>query len=100
MQTELAGLGLTTPVQILGVNQVGHESANDTFCTGRDVPWLQETATDLVWVPWGVQYRDVWVLDTDNRPVGVFNVTSNNLAIQANYDTLKQMFIDAATPSP
>lgn len=83
-------------VQILGVNDIGFESANDQMTDGRDLPWLQATVEQDVWELWGVTYRDVWVLDADNVPVGVFNVTSNNLGDPTNYETLKQMFLDAA----
>ncbi len=39
----------------------------------------------------------MWVLDADNIPVGVFNVTGEgNLGTPANYDALKQIFLDAA----
>ena len=96
MQTDLDALDLPVPVQILGVNQVGHESGNGSITSGRDLPWLQETSDALVWGPWEVTYRDVIVVDTDNVVVGVFNLTANNLANADAYDTLRQMFVDAA----
>ncbi len=43
-----------------------------------------------------MSYRDIWVLDADNVLVGIFNVTGNSLEDQDNYDTLKQMLLDAA----
>ena len=67
-------------VHILGVNQLGHESANDLVCQGRDLPWLQETLDDQVWNKWKVTYRDVVVLDRNNRPAAVFNLTVHDLA--------------------
>lgn len=78
------------------MNDAGFESANETICEGRDLPWLQNTPEADVWNVWSVTYRDVWVLDADNVPVGIFNVTNNSLQDQDNYDTLKQMFLDAA----
>lgn len=81
---------------ILGVNDIGFESGNEDITDGRDLPWLQATTDEDVWQDWGVTYRDVWVLDAENVPVGVFNVTGNSLADAANYDALKQLFLDAA----
>ena len=96
VQRELDAMDLDVPVQILGVNDIGFESANDQMTDGRDLPWLQATVDQDVWELWGVTYRDVWVLDAENVPVGVFNVTSNSLGDPTNYETLKQMFLDAA----
>ena len=82
-------------IDILGVNDVGFESGNEAMCDGRDLPWLQNTADADVWTLWGVVYRDVWVLDAENVPVGVFNVTSSSLADAANYDALRALFVQA-----
>ncbi|MCO4770492.1 MAG: hypothetical protein KDA24_10725 [Deltaproteobacteria bacterium] len=86
----------TLDISIIGVNDTAFASGNDSITDGRDLPWLQNTAEADVWNDWGVTYRDVWVLDGDNVPVGIFNVTASSLADTANYDTLKQMFLDAA----
>jgi hypothetical protein len=98
MQQELNGLGLALDVVILGVNEVGHESGNDLMTTGRDLPWLQDTALDDVWGTWAPVYRDVVVLDPDNQEIAVFNLTVHDLADPVDYDALKQILIDAATP--
>ena len=82
-------------VQILGVNDVGFEGGNATITDGRDLPWLQNTADADLWNAWNVTYRDVWVLDGDNIPVGIFNVTGNNLSDAANYETLRALFVEA-----
>lgn len=78
------------------MNDTAFASGNESITDGRDLPWLQNTAEADVWAAWGVGYRDVWVLDGENLPVGIFNVTNNNLSDPTNYDTLKQMFLDAA----
>lgn len=64
--------------------------------TGRDLPWTQDTVVENVWVDWQVAYRDVIVLDVDNIPVAVYNLTSNDLANPANYAALKQILKTAA----
>jgi hypothetical protein len=98
MQQELDALGLALDVRILGVNEVGHESGNDLMTTGRDLPWLQDTVVDDVWGDWAPVYRDVVVLNELNQEVAVFNLTVHDLGDPADYDALKQILIDAATP--
>jgi hypothetical protein len=44
-----------------------------------------------------VIYRDVWILDSQNRLFGVFNLTENDLSDADNRETLKQMFLSAAS---
>ena len=97
MQDELDAMGLPRPVQIVGVNDIGFAIGNASITNGRDLPWLQADAVYDVWDVWNPGYRDVIILGPDNVEVGVFNLTTNNLAVQSNYDTLKQLFIDAAS---
>ena len=96
MQKELDALGLPVAVGIMGVNGSGRESGNAGACEGRDIPWLQETPAEPVWARWHVAYRDVIVLDEDNVPLAVYNLTEHDLWNQANYDALKALLIDAA----
>ena len=91
MQKELeAGQG-ERRVQILGVNQTGHEAANASITDGRDLPWLQETAEVDVWAAWQIAYRDVVVVGPDNRVVEVFNLTQKDLEVAENYAALKDL---------
>ncbi len=98
MQQELDAAGLAVPVQIIAVNQVGHESGTPMFTSNRDLPMVQETAALDVWDLWKVTYRDVVILDENNERLDAYNLTQNNLAVQANYDALKAMLVAAATP--
>ena len=97
MQNELAAEGLPVPVRILGVNAVGAESANDVMCSGRSIPWLQDTASQRVWQSWNVTYRDVVILNAQNERVAIYSLTTHDLAAPADYDALKSMLRDAAT---
>jgi len=99
MQGELDAEGLPIPVHLLGVNYPGLESGNAAICNGRDIPWLQDTAADSVWVKWGAEWRDVILLNGKNEPVGVYNLTSHNLADAGYYAELKDMLRALATPS-
>lgn len=76
---------------ILGINEAGHESDNETICDGRDVPWLQDTAADNVWDTWTHVYRDVIILDRAGQQADVYNLTDQDLGEQANYDALKAL---------
>ena len=97
MQTELDALGLTVPVQIVGVNEAGYESGNASITLGRDLPWLQDTTTVNAWGLWQVNYRDVVIVDPNNVYVDTFNLTTNPISDPAQYDTLKQLLIDTST---
>jgi hypothetical protein len=97
MKQDLGNASLGVRLEILGVNAAGLEVGNPIITDGRDLPWLQDTVTDQVWTTWGVTYRDVWVLDRNNRLVGIFNVTTHNLALPANYQMLMDLFQQAAS---
>jgi hypothetical protein len=43
-----------------------------------------------------VTWRDVVILDAQNRRVGVYNLTQHNLQTPANYDSLKAMILEEA----
>jgi len=65
-------------------------------CDGRNIPWLQETLSSLAWIPWGATYRDVLILDGRNRKVAVFNLSTHNLAVAANCDSLRALLLELA----
>jgi hypothetical protein len=100
MQRELEAEAHALDVAILGVNHAGMESGNAAFCSGRDLAWLQDMSTVDAWTAWGVVLRDVVILGPQNEVVGVFNLTTNSLLEQANYDALKSMLVGAANPTP
>ena len=98
MNAELALENLPLDVQVLGINPQGYESGNALMCDGRDLPWLQEAGGTSVWSDWGVTYRDVVILDQDNKPVTSYNLTTYDLGVPANYETLKSLLRAAADP--
>ena len=97
MQAEPDLAGLALEVRILGVNGIGEESGNAAVCVGRSIPWLQDEAAVDVYTSWAVTYRDVIILDAENKVAGIYNLTSNDLGVSANYDALKAMLIHAAS---
>ena len=45
-------------------------------------------------------YRDVIILDAQNEIVSIYNLTTQNLGEQANYDALKDLLVQAASSGP
>lgn len=75
------------------MNEAGHEYGND-FVTGT-IPLLQDAAGGA-WAKWSPTYRDVVILDAQNRRAGVFNLTEHDLKTQSEYDALKAMLLSIA----
>lgn len=91
---------LPLAVHILGVNAAGHEAENAAICAGRQLPWLQDTPEQNCWAAWGVEWRDVVVLDTENHVLEVYNLTGHYLDDPANYNALKAILVAAASAPP
>ncbi len=101
MQKELESERPDLDIQILAINEDGfgppdHQDDVELATTAYDTPLLQDTADVDAWGSWNVSYRDVIVLDAENRKVGVFNLTNSSLADTLNYQALKDMLIAAA----
>lgn len=100
MQNDLETNHPDLQIQILGINERGHESGNASATDGKDLPFLQDDLLSDVWESWDVTYRDVIVVDAELEIVDVYNLTLNNLSDPDSYDDLKQILIEAATPEP
>jgi len=89
MQAEILAANPASKVRLFAVNDVGEETFVATAAgTSRTIPILQDTAAVGAWGLWNVTYRDVVILDGEGMPLGVFNLTEHNLAVQADYDAL------------
>ena len=93
---ELDTTATTLPIRILGVNETGQESGNSAIVVGNTIPWLQDTAAQNVWSDWKVTYRDVIILDDENRVAGIYNLTDHNLHNPADYNARKALLIQIA----
>lgn len=96
MQGDIDLIADARAVRIFGVNASGHESGNEAAYTNRTLPLLQEAPGDSARVAWNVTYRDVVILDAENRRVAVFNLTEHDLAVGANYDSLRALLLEFA----
>jgi hypothetical protein len=89
MQAEILAANPNSRIRIRAVNDAGHESGvAGAAGADRTIPILQDTVAVGAWALWGVQYRDVVVLDGDGNAVGVYNLTDHNLAFTPDYDDL------------
>ncbi len=88
MQREIDAGKNDLKIQIVGVNEAGFDGSNGRMTSGRSLPWLQEEGDFSIWNSWQIEYRDVLILDDENHPVAVFNLTDYSLAVPANYDSL------------
>lgn len=96
MQLEIDAESPELGIRLLGVNGAGYEGGVPLMAEGRVIPLLQDTVEVDAWTAWSVEYRDVIILDRDNAPVGVFNLTDHDLSQMGEYVTLKGMLLDAA----
>lgn len=96
MQREVDTTATARPIRILGLNAAGYESGNADMCAGRSLPWLQDTPQANVWAAWQVNWRDVVVLDADNRVIRVYNLSDHDLSTPAHYSELKGILVSAA----
>jgi hypothetical protein len=143
MQEELNTEYPELNISILAINMIGAEGGTAQAAQSGTLPIVNDNTIDTIWEKWGITandapgtetyctensegsfacggWRDVFILDRQNQPVTVYNLTLNNLSPlhgdcsdpqytdqgecgdagetwTTNYDELKQLFIDAAT---
>ena len=83
-------------VSIYGLNEIGREASNPSITEGRDLPWLQDEASEEVWIHWGAAWRDVYLLDDNNDFIERFSLTEFDLDDPENYDSLKADLLELA----
>lgn len=72
-------------------------SYNSDVTSVSSLAWLQDTTEDSVWNRWQITYRDVYIVDSQNRLFAVYNLTEHDLFYPENQQALKQLFLAAAT---
>lgn len=91
MRGEILAANPASLQRLLGVNQAGFEAGSAAVTTGRTIPWLQDTVAVNARSSWSVTFRDVVILDTQNRKAFVYNLTVHDLAVPADYAQLKSI---------
>ena len=76
---------------------MGYDSGNTSVTSGRTLPWLQDDSEYEVWTTWDIDFRDVAILDGENRLIAIYNLTTNGLSDSANYDELDAIFREVAS---
>lgn len=99
MQDELDQAEGGVSARILAVNQAGYEDDFALMASGRDLPLLQDTPAENVWMRWNVTWRDVIVLDRQGRFFGVYNLTAHDLRDPRHRADLRAMIRAAAHAS-
>ena len=61
----------------------------------RVLPWVQDNESASVWNNWQVSLRDFVILNPDREYYYKINLTEFNLSIDANYENIKQLLLDA-----
>lgn len=82
-------------VQLLAINQAGHEASTETMAALGDIPLLQDTPDANVWASWTAVYRDVVIVDAEGMRVEAYNLTTHDLSNPTNYADLKAKLLDA-----
>ena len=83
-------------VQLHAINEMGYSSGIEAAVEKGSLPLLQDDSSQDVWTRWGVTYRDVVVLDGENRIAGVVNLSNNSLANEDTWSTLKGLLLEAS----
>ena len=104
MQDELSTSHPELDIEILGVNGVFNAPGTEGQTADTHLPWLQdvEDAIDGMSVKdsWDATLRDVVILDANNVQAGTYNLTANDLSVDANYAELRELFVGiASSPS-
>lgn len=109
MQNELRSEYPDKPIQIVAINEYGHESGNPLVMEGLTAPVLQDVdannngSSDVWHDLWDITYRDVKILNKQNEVVGTVNLTPPvgfDLGEEINYEAMKQILSDVAHERP
>jgi hypothetical protein len=94
MEADILGGDPYSKVRLLGINSIGADGY--PVPGGHALPWLQDTPAADVTALWSPAFRDVVILDEDNVYVTSYNLGTNDLGTQANYDYLKALLLQVA----
>ena len=67
-----------------------------TLAVGLGLPWLQDTAEEMVGASWGAEHFDLVILGPDNVGVAVYSLIEYDLSDPANYDEIKRALASIA----
>ena len=97
MQLELEYKLGPDAVNLLAINEVGHDSGVADATAGNSIPLLADTQTANVWSAWAAEWRDLVILDAHNIQIKRLNLSDFDLQDEANYDELRAFLLDEAS---
>jgi hypothetical protein len=97
MLAELAAEEPSVTVRGFGINHPDSAAWNDLAIGETNLPWLQDPPLRSVWTSWDAEWRDVVILDGQNRKLAAFEVYFKPLDVPENYAALKDMLRSFAT---
>jgi hypothetical protein len=80
-----------------GINNADAADWNDFAIGETTLPWLQDPPKHGVWESWHAGWRDVFVLDGQNRRLAIYPVYDKPLDDPANYAELKALLLRIAS---
>ena len=83
-------------IDLLIINEIGHEDGLEDLYAVTDLPVLQDDVEAQVWSSWSATWRDTWILDGDNVPVDLYNLTDHDLEDPAEYTLVYEALVQAA----
>ena len=96
MQAELSQSHPDLNITLLAINQINAESGINNFNEGHNLPMVQDSTSEGIWTSWEGGWRDVYILDSNNELIEIYNLTTYNIQDTDNYNTLKEKLISAA----
>jgi hypothetical protein len=100
LETVIQDVAAASPglrVEAVAINRIADAGVNDAIIESlNSIPWLQDNESQRVWDTWGVEWRDIVVLDPFNRPLFRNNLTDHSLTIPENRATLTAALVNAA----
>lgn len=82
-------------MRFLGVNRADGADDASLATDGHTIALLQDDEEQDVWGSWEVEWRDLVVLDAENRVVGVMNLTEYDLGEEENVQLVRELVAEA-----
>lgn len=89
------------PVSLLGINEIGYESGNDTINDGHTLPWLQDVPGEDVFDTWPpARIRELKIVGRDGVVSATFDLNDADPNDTSHADAIVQALLDAAEAEP
>jgi len=101
MQGDVDALDTPVPITLIGINQVGYESGNDTITSDVDLPWLQDTQQADVFGAWPpARIRELKIVGRDGQVAATFDLNQDDPVDEQAYQRVLDALVQAAQQAP